>query len=161
MRRSAPVWVRQNRAGRPTENIVPSTVLLIEHDAADAEAIRRALAGTGSDSFRVEWVTCLAEALECLGRAEIEAVLLDPGLPDAQGIEALDRILQVAPDALILLLMKTGDTGSALVHQALTGGVHQCVCMNDPDAARLPRTLRRAIDDRVASRRMLSEAERC
>jgi len=161
MRRSAPVWIRQSRSGVQTKNVVPSTVLLIEDDADDAEAIRRALSGTGCHSFRVEWVTCLSEALECLGRAEIEAVLFDPGVSDEQGIDALDRILHLAPDALILLLMKTGDTASVLVHQALARGAHPCICLNDPDVSLLPRTLRRAIDERFASRRVLSEAEQC
>ena len=49
------------------------TVLLVEDDAVDARLIQDALAGTGDSStgeitFRVEWVTCLADGLEHLGR---------------------------------------------------------------------------------------------
>lgn len=69
-------------------NDAPTTVLLVEANLSDARLIEESLAGMKDSSFRIEKVTRLSEALERLGRADIEVVLLDLALPDSQGVEA-------------------------------------------------------------------------
>jgi CheY-like chemotaxis protein len=64
-------------------NDIPTTILLVEDDAADARLIQEALTGAGGSRFHIEWVTRLSEALERLRKEEIEVILLDLTLPDA------------------------------------------------------------------------------
>jgi diguanylate cyclase (GGDEF)-like protein/PAS domain S-box-containing protein len=126
----------------------PTSVLLVEDDPADAALIQAALTGTGSSTFRVEWVTRLADALERLGSERFEVVLLDLSLPDSQGLEAFDQVFQAAPDTLILVL--SGLTDEETARQAMERGAHDYFSKGHVDAHWLPRALRYVIDRKIA-----------
>lgn len=95
-------------SGAGIAHAVPHTILLLEPDLARAGQIRRALTGPATSCLRVEWVATLPDALQCLGRAEIEAVLLDTRLCAGDGIDLLNRVRQVKPDVLVLLMTRPG-----------------------------------------------------
>lgn len=139
-------------------NTIPTTVLLVEDDPADAGLIQAALAETGDHPFRVEWVTRLSDALERLGKEGIEIVLLDLTLPDGQGIEAFDQVLQAAPRALILVLSGASDEMTA--RQAMLRGAHDYVVKAHIDAHWLPRALRYVIERKLA-KDALQNGEAC
>jgi len=91
-----------------------TTILLVEDDPADARRIKDAPAGTegsssGENTFHVEWVTRLEDALERLDRDGIAVILLDLTLPDGQGLKAFDQVFEAAPNALILVLSAARD----------------------------------------------------
>lgn len=133
-----------------------TTVLLVEDDPADARMIQEALAGTGDSPFRVEWVTQLSDALGRLGREGITVVLLDLTLPDSQGIEALDQVLQAAPNVLILILSAASDEDTARL--AVQRGAHDYLTKGHVDAHWLPRVLRYVIE-RKATQDALRSSE--
>lgn len=138
----------------------PTTVLLIEDIAADAELIRAALTGPGVRSsvrsFRIEWVVSLADALVRLDRGDVEVILLDLALSNGQGIVAFDQLIQAAPNALILVL--SGTTDEEIVHQAMQRGAHDYFSKAHIDAHWLPRALRYVIE-RQTSRIALGNSE--
>ncbi len=134
----------------------PTTVLLIEDAPADARLIQEALAGSGSSLFEVEWVTRLSEALERLASEHFEVVLLDLSLPDSQGLEAFDQVLEAAPDALILVL--SGLTDEETVRQAMARGAHDYFSKGHVDAHWLPRALRYVME-RKTDRGSLQNSE--
>ncbi len=134
----------------------PTTVLLIEDIAADAELIQAALAGAGVSSFRIEWVETLPEALERLARDEVEVILLDLALSNGQGIAAFDQLILAAPSALILVL--SGTTDEEIVHQAMQRGAHDYFSKAHIDAHWLPRALRYVIE-RQTTRTALGNSE--
>jgi diguanylate cyclase (GGDEF)-like protein/PAS domain S-box-containing protein len=134
----------------------PTTVLLIEDDSTDAELIQAALAGPEHGPFQVEWVRCLAAALDRLEREPIDVVLLDLILPDGEGIEAFERVLRAAPEALILVLSTADDEETAL--GAVRRGAHDYLDKGHADAYWLPRALR-YVTDRKATERVLRAAE--
>lgn len=134
---------------RPAMNAAATTVLLVENDPADAQLIQAALADsaggpTGGRPFRVEWVTRLSDALGRLNREAIGVILLDLSLPDGQGLEVFDQVLQAAPHALILVLSAAGDDETA--RQAVQRGAHDTLAKGHVDAHWLPRALGYAID---------------
>jgi PAS domain S-box-containing protein len=137
-------------------NPTPTTVLLVEDDPADARLIQAALAGTGNSPFRVEWAMRLADALERLGREGFDVVMLDLTLPDSQGLEAFDQVLQAAPDSLILVL--SGLTDEETAHQAVQRGAHDYFSKGHVDAHWLPRALRYVIE-RKTSQAALQRSE--
>jgi len=145
-------------ADEATTNPSPTTVLLIEDDPADAKLIQDALAGTGGSLFQVEWVTRLSEALERLGSENFEVVLLDLSLPDSQGLEAFDQVLQAAPDALILVL--SGLTDEENVRQAMARGAHDYFSKGHVDAHWLPRALRYVMERKTDRGSLQSSEER-
>ena len=92
------------------------TVLLVEDDEGDALLVQDQLAGLAS---RVDVVRArtLREALASLG-PEIDCVLLDLGLPDAVGLDALARVRAARPALAVVVLtgLDDEDAGVAAVH---------------------------------------------
>ena len=129
-------------------NGTPTTVLLVEDARADACLIQRGLTGAHDDSFRVEWVPRLSDALARLGRGGVEAVLLDLTLPDGQGLEVFDRVFAAAPNALILILSPAADENTA--RQAVQRGAHDYLFKDHIDTRWLSRSLRYLIDCKAA-----------
>jgi diguanylate cyclase (GGDEF)-like protein len=80
------------------------TVLLVEDDAVDARIVREMLGDVGSARFHITHVDRVSHAVKLLGQASFDAILLDLGLPDAKGLDALGPIASAAPDIPIVVL---------------------------------------------------------
>ena len=94
------------------------TILLIEDDPANAQAVRDSLTDSTDGLFHVEWVRRCSKALERLavtgdhvteGTKGIAAILVDLFLPDSGGIETFDRLIAAAPQIPILVLTTSQD----------------------------------------------------
>lgn len=129
-------------------NTAPTNILLVEADPVDAGLIEESLADTAVCPFRVEWVTRLSVALARLGKDKFEVVLLDLMLPDSQGGETFNRVLQAAPNSLILVLGAASDEEAA--RQAMQGGADDYLIKSHVDAHWLPRALHYLIERKVA-----------
>ena len=64
-------------------------ILLIEDNVPDADYLQEMLAEVQNPSFSVLHAARLSKGLELLISEKIDAVLLDLGLPDSQGMETL------------------------------------------------------------------------
>ena len=124
------------------------TILIVENDPADARQIQDALAGTGENTFHVEWVTRLDDALERLGGEDIAMILLDLKLPDGQGLDTFDQVFEAAPNALILVLCAARD--EEIARQAVQRGAHGYLLKGHVDGHWLSRTLSYVIGDKAA-----------
>ena len=144
--------------GVPTADAVPTTVLLVEDDPGDALLTRELLAASGL-SFQVEPAKGLDDALARLALG-VDCVLLDLGLPDAGGLEALDRILAVAaPGTAVIVLTGRADRDLALA--AMARGAQDYLQKGDLDSERLSRSVRYAIERKrseEAGRKLLANA---
>jgi serine phosphatase RsbU (regulator of sigma subunit) len=92
----------------PTGRSSRLRVLLIEDDPGDAYLVRDLLE-SGSRDFGVTWAHDIAEATAALVRAEFDCALLDLGLPDSQGLEALNRLHEVSPRTAVVVLTGLDD----------------------------------------------------
>jgi diguanylate cyclase (GGDEF)-like protein/PAS domain S-box-containing protein len=129
------------------------TVLLVEDDPADARQIQDALAGTGDNptgenTFHVEWVMRLDDALERLDREGIEMILLDLTLPDGQGLDVFHQVYEAAPNALILVLSAAFD--EEIARLAVQRGAYDYFVKGHVDAHWLSRTLHYLIGGNAA-----------
>lgn len=96
-------------------------LLLVEDDDGIARPLAAAL---GNDGFEVDHVATGADALARGSRAD--AVLLDLGLPDVDGVEVCRQLRRaIAPEVPILVL--TARTGEADVVVALDAGADDYV----------------------------------
>src|SRR5216683_2376255 len=141
-----------------TTPMVPPKILLIESDAAAADAICAALAAAGSGSLYVERVCQLSEGLERLSKRGIAAVLLALSLPDSQGIGTFDKVFSTAPDVPILIL--GGNVPEALAKEAVGRGAQDYLLADHLDSYSLPRALRNAIERKVVEDALYVEKER-
>src|SRR5262245_47588389 len=67
-------------------------VLLVEDDPIDATCVRRCLRDEIPSRFDLAHSPTLQAALDRLGKADRDVVLLDLHLPDSQGLDTLRRL---------------------------------------------------------------------
>src|ERR1700674_3156469 len=79
-------------------------LLLIDENPAHAEAFREALLISKDGSFHGEWVQTLAQGAERLREKTIWSIFASLSLPDSQGLDTIDKLLQAAPGVPILVM---------------------------------------------------------
>lgn len=132
-------------------SIARQTVLLVEDDAGDAILVRELLSDSGDD-FELLTVRTLAEAEQAMSPS-IACVLFDLGLPDAEGIEGLSTMLELAAGAPVVVLTGLGDREKG--SEAVTLGAQDYLLKGHVDGETLARSIRYAVE-----RRRLQEAQR-
>lgn len=145
---------RIGTANGATTNVV--SVLLIEDDEADSLLTRELLHDAGLE-VSLTWAQSIGAAVPELGKAP-SCVLLDLGLPDSEGFDGLRRVLELAPDAAVLVL--TGANDESLGVAAVTAGAQDYLVKGQVDGTMLGRCIRYAIERKRAdeSARQLHEA---
>ena len=132
-------------------------VLLVEDDDGDAALIRACLAEVGIAGDALAWCRTLAEGADAI-RGGPTCVLLDLGLPDAAGLEALHAVVDASPDTPVIVLTGRHDqTGT----DALAAGAQDYLVKDDISADLLNRSIRYAIERKRAqrTRQQLREAQ--
>ncbi len=121
-------------------------ILVVEDNPADVDLIRIALAEESATEFVVEHATRISDALKLLERTTYEVVLLDLGLPDAEGLSGLAKIAPACRRTPIVVL--TGSTDKATGMAALDRGAQSYAVKGWLDSAALVKTIREAIGRR-------------
>jgi CheY-like chemotaxis protein len=123
-------------------------VLLVEDDEGDAVLVRACLAETGVAPEAVIWSHTAADALQQLTQNP-SCILLDLGLPDADGLGALLRIVDAAPDIPVIVLTGRQALGGV---DALAVGAQDYLVKDDINADLLDRSIRYAVERKRAQR---------
>src|SRR5438876_9384342 len=89
-------------------------VLVVDDDPAIREALRAVLE---HDGYAVVEAETGDRALELLGGRRVEAVLLDLAMPGMDGLDALIRIREIAPDTGVIVV-----SGEATIANAIKAG---------------------------------------
>ena len=119
-------------------------ILLVEDNPVEARLLCETLAEVGSTPFEVEQVERISEARELLSRTNTDVVLLDLSLPDAHGLESIERIYDAAPKVPIVVL--TGLNDEALAVKAVRDGAQDYLIKGQIAGPMLERSLRYAIE---------------
>jgi two-component system, cell cycle sensor histidine kinase and response regulator CckA len=119
-------------------------VLLIEDNPGDARLIRESLRETTGLQFELAHVTRLDTALEYIAKESADVLLLDLGLPDAEGLEALVRILEAVPALPVVVL--TGLDDETIGAKAISLGAQDYLVKGQANATLLARVMRYAIE---------------
>jgi len=125
-------------------------VLLVEDDDGDALLVEELLLEVGAPVV-VRRARSLNQAKALL--AGSACVLLDLGLPDSRGLNGLRQLLEVEPDAAVVVL--TGDTNEYLGEQAVRAGAQDYLVKGEVGGHMLHRVIRYAME-----RRRAEEAQR-
>lgn len=118
-------------------------VLLIEDNPGDARLLREMFNEQGSRSTEVTTVRSMGEAEKHLAEHNVDIVLLDLGLPDAQGLGAVRRAHAAAPRVPLVVL--TGLDDETLAAQALQEGAQDYLVKSQIDTYGTTRGLLRAL----------------
>ncbi len=120
-------------------------VLLVEDNPGDARLVEILLSEAGpSPAFEVTHVERFAEALDRLGGAEFDVILLDLSLPDSSGLETVERARATAPRTPLVVLSGQDDEETAL--QAIQGGAEDYLVKDQGDGELMARSIRYAIE---------------
>jgi diguanylate cyclase (GGDEF)-like protein/PAS domain S-box-containing protein len=135
------------------------TVLLIEDNRGDARLLREMFNEPGSpEDVVLTHVGSMSEAEQHLEKNSVDIVLLDLGLPDAQGLVAVQRAHAAAPRVPLVVLTGTDDESLAI--QALQEGAQDYLVKGQIEARGLLRALRYAIERKSMEDALFLEHER-
>jgi signal transduction histidine kinase len=119
-------------------------VLLVEDNPGDARLLREMFKEDGSIDVDLACVSFMSEAEKHLATSSVDIILLDLGLPDAQGLVAIRRARIAAPD--IPLVVLTGMDDEALAAQSLQEGAQDYLIKGQIETRGLLRALRYATE---------------
>ncbi len=119
-------------------------LLIVEDQRFDAMLLRRQLSAPAISCAHVDHAESLAGAIEALGQCQYDAVLLDLGLSDSDGVNAVRTLNQRFPDLVIVVL--TGRDEEALGIEALASGAQDMLIKGSFDTTVLARALHYAIE---------------
>ena len=134
------------------------TLLLVEDNPGDAGLFREMFNEQGSHDTELTVVGSMSEAEEHLSRCVFDIILLDLGLPDAQGLGAVRRAHAAAPRVPLVVL--TGLDDESLAAQALQEGAQDHLIKGQVDARGLLRALGYAVERKIMEEALFVEKER-
>src|SRR5579863_8492695 len=137
---------------------VIDSVLLIEEQLDDADLLREMLNEHGQHEIALTHVRCMTDAEACLAAHTFDIILLDLGLPDAEGLEAVRRIHAAALCVPLVVLTSLQD--EPLGVQALQEGAGDFLSKGQTDPSGLLRALRYAVERKFMEQSLFAEKER-
>ena len=133
-------------------------LLLVEDNPGDARLLREMFNEEGSHGTEMTYAQCMKDAEKCLAERIVDIILLDLGLPDAEGVAAVRRVRAAAPRVPLVVL--TGRDDEALVALALQEGAQDYLIKGQIDSRGLLRALRYAIERKTRDEALFVEKER-
>ena len=134
------------------------TLLLVEDNPGDARLLREMFNEQGSHNTELTHVECMSEAEKHLAEHAVDIILLDLGLPDAQGLGAVRRAHAAAPRVPLVVL--TGLDDESLAAQALQEGAQDYLIKGQIETRGLLRALRYAVERKIMEEALFVEKER-
>ncbi len=131
----------------PAAHLQSLSLLLVEDDRADAVLVEDLIAGAVAD-IRVRWAQSMAQAERELASARPDCVLLDLHLPDASGMDALDRVAK--RDATVPIIVLTGLNDEYFGASAVAAGAQDYLVKGRVEPEMLRRALLYAIERKRA-----------
>lgn len=121
-----------------------TNVLLVEDNPGDARLVKEALSEIAKLRFELVHRETLAQAIEFCASSTPDAILLDLGLPDSQGLDTVRRIRDAAPGAPIAVLTVRDEEQLAI--QALHEGAQDYLPKSQISGGLIWRALRYAME---------------
>jgi diguanylate cyclase (GGDEF)-like protein/PAS domain S-box-containing protein len=133
-------------------------LLLVEDNEGDARLLREMFKEHGPLSTELTHVGSMVEAEKHLAQSAVDFILLDLGLPDAQGLGAVRRARAMAPRVPLVVL--TGLDDELLAGQALHEGAQDYLVKGQIETRGLFRALRYAVERKTMEDVLFVEKER-
>jgi diguanylate cyclase (GGDEF)-like protein/PAS domain S-box-containing protein len=133
-------------------------LFLVEDNPGDARLLREMLSDHGSPETELTHVACMGDAEKHLAQQAVDIILLDLGLPDAHGLDAVRRARSAAPHVPLVVL--TGLDDESVATQALQEGAQDFLIKGQIDGRGLIRALRYAVERKASEEALFVEKER-
>jgi diguanylate cyclase (GGDEF)-like protein len=133
-------------------------VLLVEDNANDALLLRRMFRKMAPGQYDVTHHCRMEDAALFVTTDRMDVILLDLGLPDASGLDAVQQMLAAAPHTPVVVM--TGNRNEQLAAQALRVGAQDFLVKSEIEPSLVLRAMRYAIERKGLEERLLLEQER-
>ncbi len=137
---------------------MPTRILLVEDNPADAQFISHLLKETPLLDPRIEHVDRVSKALESVESGSPDVVLLDLSLPDSNPDTTFQTVFAKAPSVPVIVLTGIDDSERSL--RAVRGGAQDYLIKQRVDEDRLVRAIRYAIERKRYARALRESEER-
>jgi diguanylate cyclase (GGDEF)-like protein/PAS domain S-box-containing protein len=134
------------------------TILLIENDIEEARLIQEMFNDSIGCLFEVTRVEAMSDAERYLAKQSVDIVLLDMGMTNPPGLEALRRVRAVAPRVSIVLLSTVKDEEIAV--SALQDGAQDYLIKGQIEPRELMRALLNSAERKMIEEVLFVEKER-
>jgi Flp pilus assembly CpaE family ATPase len=122
------------------------SILLIEDNPEFAGLVQHWLATCGGGvAFALSWADTLSNGLSQLARGGVDAVILDLGLPDSEGLGTFTAVRRRAKLKNIPIVVLSASDTESLALQTIQEGAENYLVKNSCNAAVLSRALRHAV----------------
>jgi diguanylate cyclase (GGDEF)-like protein/PAS domain S-box-containing protein len=132
-------------------------LLLIEDNAGDARLFLEMFNEQGLHTTEIKHVEYMSQAEKHLAEHVADIILLDLGLPDAQGLEAVRRVRAAAPRVPLVVLTVLDD--ESLAAQALQVGAQDYLIKGQIEARGLLRASRHSVERKTMEDALFVEKE--
>jgi DNA-binding NarL/FixJ family response regulator len=129
------------------------SLLLVEDSDMDAKRIDTLLRYSAHAAYKIHRATSLTKALGMLMSIPVDLVLLDPGLPDSEGLESVVAITKQFLDMPVVVL--TGHDDFLRGVQCIQAGAQEYILKNELGTQSLERSVLHAIERKKAQKRVL------
>jgi signal transduction histidine kinase len=119
-------------------------ILLIEDNPGDVRLLREMFNNHGAHNTEMAHVDCMGAAEKHLVEHRVDIILLDPGLPDSQGIGTIRRARAAAPRVPLVVLTCLDE--ETVAEQALQEGAQDYLVKGEVDVNGILRALRYATE---------------
>jgi diguanylate cyclase (GGDEF)-like protein/PAS domain S-box-containing protein len=133
-------------------------LLIVEDNPGDALLLREMFNDQDPDKTELTHAECMSEAEKHLSERAFDVILLDLGLPDAEGLDAVRRAHAAAPRVPLVVL--TGLDDESLAAEALQEGAQDYLIKGQIDTRGLLRSLRYAMERKAIEEALFVEKER-
>jgi diguanylate cyclase (GGDEF)-like protein/PAS domain S-box-containing protein len=134
------------------------SILLVEDNSGDARLLREMFKEQSVRDLALTHVENLTAAETYLASNPVDLILLDLGLPDAQGQAAIRRTRAAAPRVPLVVL--TGRDDEALATQALQAGAQDYLIKGQIESRALLRAMHYAVERKNMEEALFAEKER-
>jgi PAS domain S-box-containing protein len=121
-----------------------NNILIIEDNPGDARLLSAILGGSPLVNYNVEIRFDLYGGLKALSEKKFNAILLDPGLPDSDGLETLQKIREINSGIPIIIL--TIDSNEQFALEAIKNGAQDFIFKGELKYSILEKSIRFAIE---------------
>jgi len=136
----------------------PNILLLIEDNLGDVRLLREMINEQGAHNTRLVHVASMKAAEAYLAAHPVDIILLDLGLGDAYGFEAVRRAHEAAPQVPLVVL--TGMDDEELAALALNHGAQDYLIKGEIETRGLVRAMRHAVERKKMEEALFGEKER-
>lgn len=133
-------------------------VLLVEDNPGDARLFKEMINEASGASFNLIFANSLTMGLEIIEKKELDAILLDLGLPESKGFDTFSKIRKKVSQVPIIILTGLDDEETAI--KAVRSGAQEYLVKGDITGALLSRSIYYAIERKTTENALIESKKR-